>query len=85
LGFFGVYFGRSSTEKVRLHHQLIPNKVFVESGYPPALVDYLRKAGHNVESVDTDFVGNVQVILVREDGLLSAGADPRKGSGADGY
>ena len=57
----------------------------MEDDYPSALVDYLKKAGHDVEEVNSNFAGNVQVILVREDGLLSAGADPRKASGADGY
>lgn len=37
----------------RIHHQLLPNKVGVEAGFDPRIVEDLLKLGHQVGCVYT--------------------------------
>lgn len=66
----------------RLHHQLIPNHVSVESDFPEDIIDSLKSKGHSVVSDSAYAV--VQGIHV-VDGKLYATSDPRKGGKPDGY
>lgn len=67
----------------RLHHQLIPDEVYLEEDLPQSIVDGLKERHHNV-SVG-GFANNVQGIYVPSPGNIWAFSDPRKGGVADGY
>lgn len=69
----------------RLHHQLIPNVVLTEPGYPEDLVGELRARGHTVR-VQTGHLGDGQRLGVAQyvvqaldaKAPLQAQSDPRK-------
>ena len=77
----------------RLHHQLIPNKVFLEPGFPPAVIESLERRGHRIDaqSVEKKVGSSVHVIYKNyklknmPTGLIEAEADPRKGGKPAGY
>ena len=71
-----------SIDRPRLHHQLIPNFVSIESDYPEDIVKTLEERGHEVVT-NSSFavVQGIQVV----DELLQAKSDPRKGGIPDGY
>ncbi|NVO22548.1 gamma-glutamyltransferase family protein [Donghicola mangrovi] len=56
----------------------------VERGYSDAVRDDLASRGHNVVVPETP-LGGGQAIILRSDGLLEAGSDPRKDGCALGY
>ncbi|NVO25858.1 gamma-glutamyltransferase family protein [Donghicola sp. C2-DW-16] len=56
----------------------------VESGYSDAVRDELASRGHKVVVPETP-LGGGQAIILRSDGLLEAGSDPRKDGCALGY
>ena len=56
----------------------------VEDGYSDAVKAALVEKGHNVQRPDTA-IGGSQAILLRADGILEAGSDPRKDGCAIGY
>ncbi|WP_085853941.1 gamma-glutamyltransferase family protein [Palleronia marisminoris] len=56
----------------------------VERGYASGVRDALAARGHRVEVPDTP-LGGAQAILMREDGVLEGGSDPRKDGCALGY
>ena len=69
----------------RVHHQHLPDQINYErSGLDPATVERLEAMGHSL--VERSGVsGDVQMILVEEDGTLTAWSDPRRGGRAVGY
>ena len=69
----------------RVHHQHLPDQIFYEqAGLEPHTVLQLRALGHTV--VERSGVsGDVQMILVGDDGTLTAWSDPRRGGRAIGY
>jgi gamma-glutamyltranspeptidase/glutathione hydrolase len=69
----------------RVHHQHLPDQIYYESGgLTAAAVAALEAMGHTV--VERSGVsGDVQMILLRPDGTLSAWSDPRRGGRAIGY
>jgi len=71
----------------RCHHQLIPNKLYVEYDFPPDLIAGLKQAGHDVVQLGSsnNFLGSVQMIVRGTDGLLYAASDPRTKGGPAGY
>ncbi len=74
----------------RLHHQLIPNHVITEPGYPAAAIAALRSRNHTVDEQrgmlgDGQRMGVVQVAMRMLDGTLKAMSDPRKGGLADAF
>ncbi|XP_070534186.1 glutathione hydrolase 1 proenzyme-like [Ptychodera flava] len=72
---------KDSIDKPRLHHQLIPNKVYVEDGVPDAILDKLNSCGHNVVTLQP--LGNEFMLVMKKNDKLSAYSDARKkGSGA---
>ena len=73
---------KEAVYRPRLHHQLIPNKVMVESDFPTDLRECLESRGHVIENNGTYAV--VQGIHV-VNGLIQATSDPRKGGIPDGY
>ncbi|MDP5360181.1 MAG: gamma-glutamyltransferase, partial [Paracoccaceae bacterium] len=52
--------------------------------YSDAVKAELAAMGHNVQRPDTA-IGGSQAILLREDGVLEGGSDPRKDGCALGY
>lgn len=72
-----VEFGADAQQAVdapRLHHQWLPDRLFLEAGrWPPGLPEALKALGHTVS--DRPAQGCAQVIRVRPDGGLEGGAD----------
>jgi gamma-glutamyltranspeptidase / glutathione hydrolase len=74
-----------ATAAVRIHHQWLPDKLFVERGLGPDTLALLRQRGHNV--VISRAAGSVQSVmrLANGDGFLGA-SDPRsQGALTAGY
>jgi gamma-glutamyltranspeptidase/glutathione hydrolase len=84
-----IDFGRSTDEAVsapRLHHQWMPDKLFVEKAYPEATRRRLAAVGHSV--ADSPARASVQQIRVIGSGpgrSIQATSDPRKGGVPAGY
>lgn len=66
----------------RVHHQWLPNTLFVEPDLPIDVIDALRAIGHKVE-VRGGFSA-VQAIVRQPDGWAAGGSDPRKGGAPAG-
>lgn len=66
----------------RIHHQLYPNQIFYEKGFPQAILDKLEALGHTIvrETKDTAFQG----IQRLSDGTVTANMDHRKGGSVAG-
>eukprot|EP00164_Ancoracysta_twista_P011550 GFYU01017816.1.p1 GENE.GFYU01017816.1~~GFYU01017816.1.p1 ORF type:complete len:214 (-),score=27.25 GFYU01017816.1:426-998(-) len=84
--------GKHADEAVnfpRLHHQLVPNKIQYETGFPRVLVESLQEKGHVVEEAkvlaDGHMLGNCQLVYLREEGKIEAASDPRKMGEPSGY
>jgi gamma-glutamyltranspeptidase/glutathione hydrolase len=67
----------------RLHHQWMPDKLYLERGWSPDTIEILRGMGHSVEP-NTPTVANVHGILV-EDQWLQGAPDGRTNGKAAGY
>ena len=68
----------------RFHHQWRPDYIQYEKGrFDRALRKKLKKLGHSLKKRDA--IGRVDAILVREDGSLEGGADPRGDDTAMGF
>ena len=68
----------------RFHHQWRPDQIFVEAEALDAKTRAaLRALGHTV--VERESIGRVDAILIRDDGKLEGGADPRGDDTALGY
>ena len=67
----------------RIHHQALPDHIYVErGGLSAAVIRQLEAMGHSVE-VRSGYSGEVTAIAV-ERGRLVGVADPRRGGGAAG-
>ena len=74
-----VDFGMDPEEAVsapRMHHQWVPELLFVDLGVPLDTVQALSGRGHEVR--EREFGSAVQVVAV-DDGVFSGASDPRKG------
>jgi gamma-glutamyltranspeptidase/glutathione hydrolase/leukotriene-C4 hydrolase len=75
-----------AVEAPRVHHQLMPNVVDIESGFAPAEVKFLKTRGHNVTVSDISLAkAEVQAVMREIDGLIYAASDSRKHGVAAGY
>ena len=84
VGVLSFEFGLlKSISMPRLHHQLIPDEVYIEKDLPQSIVNGLKERNHNVSI--GGFGNNVQGIYVPSPGYIWAFSDPRKGGLADGY
>lgn len=63
----------------RMHHQWLPDTLWLEQGFSPDTVDILRARGHNV--VPSRAAGRVQSVAIDGNEQLGA-SDPRSGDGA---
>ena len=66
----------------RLHHQLLPNYIKVESDFPQLYINGLEQRHHTVKK--TGSLATVQAIY-KENGLIYAASDRRKGGKPSGY
>ena len=74
-----VDFGMTAEEAVsvpRMHHQWVPELLFVDEGIPVDVVEGLEERGHTIRQMD--FFSAVQLIESSPDGFFGA-SDPRKG------
>ncbi|BGP49944.1 hypothetical protein JCM10450v2_005849 [Rhodotorula kratochvilovae] len=68
-----------AVEAPRVHHQLLPEYVSVESTFRPDLLDSLRDRGHNVTVFDINVgIAEVQAVQRDRDGKFFATSDSRK-------
>lgn len=72
---------RRAVESPRLHHQWMPNELFVESKIPPSTRKSLEILGHKVSEKEP--LGVVQAVLVKGSNITGF-ADPRKVEKAKG-
>ncbi len=82
-------YGMGAQEAVsqpRFHHQWLPDEIRIEpSGFSSTLIDSLKTLGYKINEENSRVIGKVEVILVRKDGTLEGGADPRGDDRAVGY
>ncbi len=63
----------------RIHHQWVPEKLFVEDGIPADVLDGLRRRGYHIEVLPwRERPTAVQAIFVDPEGTMQAASDPRK-------
>jgi len=75
---------QSAVAAPRFHHQWLPDEVAVEKGaISPATRTYLESKGYKLK--ERGSIGRVDAILVKPDGVLETGADPRGNDTAAGY
>lgn len=75
---------QQAVDAKRVHHQWKPDTLFIETEAIDSLsIVELQAMGHHV--VDRGSIGKVDAILVRKDGKLEGGADPRGDDTAAGF
>ncbi|KAF9435671.1 hypothetical protein BGZ76_005763 [Entomortierella beljakovae] len=73
-------------ENPRVHHQLMPDVVDIEEGYPKSEIQFLRSLGHNVTLFNRELAkAEIQAVMRDVDGLIYASSDTRKHGIAAGY
>ena len=76
---------QESVNSPRFHHQWLPDIIKMESeGFDSETLLKLKKLGYIIPQKSYT-IGRVDAILVRPDGTLEAGADPRGDDAAAGY
>jgi gamma-glutamyltranspeptidase/glutathione hydrolase len=65
----------------RFHHQWVPDKVFAEPKLPEAIVEGLRRRGHEVQVTERTWSNAQSIVIDPETALHLGGSDPR-GDGA---
>jgi gamma-glutamyltranspeptidase/glutathione hydrolase len=79
-------FNLSTTDAVdqpKFHHQWLPDVVDIETGFPAATADALKKMGYNLNKLGG--IGRTEVIKVLPGGKLEAVADRRGDDSAEGF
>jgi gamma-glutamyltranspeptidase/glutathione hydrolase len=77
---------QQAVSQPRFHHQWLPDKVTMEPNrFSHKTIQQLRTKGYGIDEKNTPIISKVEVILVREDGTLEGGADPRGDDKALGY
>ncbi|MFQ5743378.1 MAG: gamma-glutamyltransferase [Acidobacteriota bacterium] len=82
-----IDFGLSLPDAVaapRIHHQWMPDKVYLESSFPAGAIEALRRFGHDaIEGRRRQ--GDAHCIFIYPDGARLAVADPRRAGAAGAY
>lgn len=73
---------RAAVSVPRVHHQWVPEKLFVDTGISKDVVEALEKRGHVVASMG--FFSAVQIVQRTQEGFFAA-SDPRKGGEPAGH
>jgi len=60
----------------RMHHQWVPETLFLDEGFPPETLQSLIKIGHDVKEMS--FFSSVQIVQAQSGGFVGA-SDPHKG------
>jgi len=81
---WGLDLGQA-IEFPRLHDQLFPSVVEVDSGYPDEGIQALVDRGHNVSVLDIHRITSVVQGILVKDGTIYAASDSRKNGIAAGY
>jgi len=68
----------------RIHHQWIPDQLFIEPEVPADVIDGLRRRGHHVEVSERDWSAAEAIVLDPESGWQMGGSDPRRNGLAEG-
>jgi gamma-glutamyltranspeptidase / glutathione hydrolase len=79
---FGMPIGQAVAAP-RIHHQWLPDFVFVESGLPPETLRALEGRGHALRSSPAS--GSAHSIAITGDGLVGAADARSRGALAAGY
>jgi gamma-glutamyltranspeptidase/glutathione hydrolase len=83
-----VDFGLSPPEAVagpRLHHQWLPDRVFLETSFAPGVLEALRGFGHDAVFGRFGRQGDAHSIYIYPEGARLAVADPRRAGAAAAY
>ncbi len=74
-------FGMNIQEAVnfpRFHHQWIPEKIeFEKERFENIIIENLQIKGYDIKSDYIREIGRVDAIMISDEGIISAGADPR--------
>jgi gamma-glutamyltranspeptidase/glutathione hydrolase len=72
-----------AVNKPKFHHQWLPDSIYVERGFSPAVVEQLQQRGYNIKPRGS--IGRTELILIHPDGEIEAVADNRGGDHAAGF
>ncbi|WP_353570902.1 gamma-glutamyltransferase [Candidatus Albibeggiatoa sp. nov. BB20] len=74
---------QAAVNAARVHHQWLPDKLFIENGLSPDTINLLKEKGHTLESSLT--MGAANSILIQHtdtnERILNGAADPRRPEG----
>lgn len=76
---------QQSVSAPRFHHQWLPDEILFEPAFDTISFAKLREKGYSIEQGNSTIIGKVDAILVRSDGKLEGGADPRGDDTAVGF
>jgi gamma-glutamyltranspeptidase/glutathione hydrolase len=76
---------QESVSAPRFHHQWLPDEILFEPAFDTISFAKLREKGYSIEQGNSTIIGKVDAILVRSDGKLEGGADPRGDDTAVGF
>ncbi len=72
----------SAVQAPRVHHQFLPNTLYVDrQRLSPEVITELKNRGHKVEE---SWMAKVYIVRLRNDGVLEAAFDSRGEGGAGG-
>jgi gamma-glutamyltranspeptidase/glutathione hydrolase len=77
---------QQAVDAPRFHHQYLPDKLYLEPGFPPATLDALRKMGYDLSIRNSHWSNGECIAVDPATGELEAGQDQRSHYGkAAGY